>query len=327
MFRSRPLVAGVLLAAFTTFGALPALADPFTASLAAAAASLERAAKQRAVDVPSVHVAPAPLGGPPRYSPSVDDWLQANLIAARAERAKKVRAADLRAIATTLRSMAAGGGSLARTPRAGVDQAIAAILAQPAFRASASKPAPNPQESLWAKIIQWIIEQLGRLFDSLARVAQGAPVVGKIFAAVIIGLALFGLIYVAYRIARGITFRSRREVVEPGEPLDAPLRADELHAAAIRAARDGDFALAVTLLFRASLLLFDQARKIEYDPSRTAGEYRRLVRRRAPASARGFDALAVRFTLAAFAQVPVGEAEWDAAQAGYGDIEPAVAVR
>src|SRR5262249_50064369 len=74
----------------------------YAQSVRAAARSLEAASRGGARSVPSVHVPPAPLPGPPRYSPSLDDWLQAVLVAARAEKPKN-RTRTLRHAAAALR--------------------------------------------------------------------------------------------------------------------------------------------------------------------------------------------------------------------------------
>jgi hypothetical protein len=322
---SAAALAGALaVAALVSF--TPALASPYVNALAAVARALDHAANTR-TPVPVLHVPPAPLSGPPRYSPSLDDWLQSALSKARLERKPNDRANDLRAVASTLRYLAAGASPSLRTrPRGDVAAAAAQILAEPAYRAARTGPAPATQKTIWEKILDWIVEQFVRLFSGLAQAAAGVPLLGSVFAIVLIALAVLGLAYVAYRIADGLALR-RKTISADGELLPPIATADELHAAAIDAARAGAYARAIALLFHASLLQLDRTNRVEYDPARTPGEYRRLVRAKAPPAAGDFDALARVFTLAAFADVPVVESDWMSATSSYRGLFPSVAAR
>jgi hypothetical protein len=328
--KSRPLrvaIAAALATATVASAPLTAIASSYAASLGSAAAVLSRAAKSHAA-VPAVHLPPAPLGGPPRFSPSVDDWLQAELAAARAEKRGKSRDRDLAAVASTLNYLAAaarpGGG--AAGPRADARSVAAQVLADPAYHKPATAPAPPPKQTIWEKILVWIGRQLARLFGGLVEAAQGAPLIGTIFAIVLIALAALGVGYVAYRVADGFVVR-RLRIVSEGEALPVDASAADLYASACAAAKDGRYAHAIGLLFRSSLMLLDGAGRVPYDATRTAGEYRRLVQRRARGIATPFEALARAFTLAAFAEAPVGPPDWADAQAAYRIIEPALGAR
>jgi uncharacterized protein DUF4129 len=294
----------------------------YAATLRAVATRLDHAANAKSA-VPVVHVPPAPLGGPPRYSPSVDDWLQASLSYARSHKSAKVRASDLRSIASTLRYLATSASPSGESapPRADVQSTVSSILAQPAYRVAETKPAPPPQQTIWEKFLEWIQRWISALFDRLSRVTEGVPLLGDVFAIVLITIAVLGLAYVGYRLADGIVARRRTARGDAGEPLDAVLAPDELHAAALEAARAGDYARAVALLFHAALLALDRGSNIAYDPALTAGEYRRIVRRRAGWLSSDFDVLARIFTAAAFAQTPTDEPDWRQAAAAYAGIE------
>jgi hypothetical protein len=323
-------LAAVALAGALVVGALvspaPALASPYVDALTAAARALDHAANARA-PVPVLHVPPAPLGGPPRYSPSLDDWLQSVLSTARLERKPKDRARDLRAVASTLRYLAGGASPSVRArPRGDVSATAAQILAEPAYRAARTAPAPEPQRTIWEKILDWIVAQIIKLFSGMAQAAAGVPLLGSVFAIVLIALAVLGLAYVGYRIADGLALRRKTSSAD-GELLPPIASADEVHAAAIAAARDGAYARAIALLFHASLLQLDRTNRVEYDPARTPGEYRRLVRAKAPPVAGDFDALARVFTLAAFADAPVEESDWMSARSSYLGLFPSVATR
>lgn len=304
----------------------PAQAAPYFDALNAVARTLEHDANTRA-PVPELHVPPAPLAGPPRYSPSLDDWLQSVLAAARAERKPKERAGDLRSIASTLRYLAGDGTASERVhPPRDVAAAASRILAQPAYRTARTGPAPAPQRTLWDKILGWIVAQIGKLFMGLAQATAGVPLLGSVFAIALITVAVIGLAYIGFRIADGLALR-RKTVSIDGEALTPNISADQLHAAAVSAARDGAYARAIALLFHASLLQLDRTRSVQYDAARTPGEYRRLVRAKAPPIASDFDALARVFTLAAFADARVDEADWTAARSSYRSLFPTLAAQ
>jgi hypothetical protein len=298
--------------------ASPSFGSSYSTALQNAATQLDHAANAGA-HVPDVHVPPAPLGGPPRYSPSVDDWLQATLNAARREHSAKSRATSLRSIAAALRYLSdpsALQSPIAQPPR-DVAATAATILAQPAYREAPTKAAPPPKETIWEKMWRWIFDKIGQAFEGISRATQRVPFLGDIFAVVLIGVAVLGLAYVGYRIADGFLVRRRPPVSDDGELLPVGASAEQLHQAALEAARAGSYARAVALLFHASLIVLDRTDRVAYDPSRTAGEYRRLVRRKAQPIAADFDSLARIFTTAAYADEPVDERDWMQASAAF----------
>lgn len=294
---------------------------PYKATLVAAAQRLERAAKSKG-QVPAMHVPPAPLGGPPRFSPSLDDWLQKSLESARATKNAKLRAGELRTIAASLRFIASGAGpaqpnSVSRTD---IEAAAKSILAEAAYRVAPTKPAQAPEETIWERILDWIVTQFDKLFGGLAEATQKVPIVGKIIGYAIVGAAIVGLAFVGYRIARDLTSRRDRAAADIGDALSINANADDLYALARDQARSGNAAPAVALLYQAALMLLDRVDRVEYDPSRTPGEYRRLVRRKAQTTADAFDALARLFVAVAFGRARAGSDEWDRADAAYSGI-------
>jgi len=314
----------IVLAVLFIFAA-PSLGSTYSTDLRAAAGQLERAANSRAA-VPDVHVPPAPLGGPPRYSPSVGDWLQASLNAARHDRSAKGRASALRSIAASLRYISDAEALQSRViqPPRDVRATAIAILSQPAYRETPTKAAPPPKETIWEKILRWLSDKIGQLFTGLARATQSVPFLGAIFAVLLIGIAVAGLAYVAFRIADGFLARRTAAATDDGELIPVGMSAQQLQHAAFDAARDGNHARAVALLFQASLVVLDRSDRVAYDPSRTAGEYRRLVRRKAQSISADFDALARIFTAAAYADEPVGERDWTQAAAAFAVVGAAL---
>ena len=275
--------------------------------------------------IPSVHVPPAPLGGPPRYSPSVDDWLQSAVGSLRHER-RKDKSDGLRAIAATLRQVAVDADHAAfnQDGRGSVEADAAAILAEPAYRVKSSGNASPPTESIWARMLDWLYERLNALFTKLAGAMQGAPALGTIFAVALIGAAVALLALIGYRFASGLAQRRRREESDLGEALPASAGAETLLAAAHDAAARGGFARAIVLLFQTALVVLDRRKGIAFDPARTAGEYRRLVRRNAGPLAADFDVLAGSFSFAAYADAPATQSDWDRAALAFAGLDRAI---
>lgn len=297
----------------------------YDGALLAAAQRIERAAKANGA-VPSVHVPPAPLGGPPRFSPSLDDWLQRVLAAARHDKPKR-RADDLRAIAASLRYVATGSKATAGAPEIDIGPTVRSILAQPAYHVAKTTPAKEPQPSLFDRILQWIFDKIGELFERLASVTQGAPILGTVLAYAILAAAIVALAFVAYRVARRFTARRTPMGGGIGDPLPPEANADELFGFALSLARAGHAAQAIALAYQAALVLLDRSDRVTYDASRTAGEYRRLVSRKAPAVASFFDSLARIFTVAAFAEKRLGDDDWQRAASAFSDMRRTIAAR
>jgi hypothetical protein len=313
-------VAALSMTALLCFGC-PAIAGEYSDSLRATAAALDRAASAKS-NVPNVHVPPAPLGGPPRYSPSVDDWLQAALNAAQRRHGAKAKAGSLHSIAATLRYLAGSADShgSAFEPRHDIAATTASILADRAYRAAATSAAPEPKQSFWAKWLTDALKRIAQMFAGLVNATQGVPFLGTIFATVLVALAVLGLAYVGFKIAEGLVFRRRAIATTEGEPLTTNATVDQLRSAAVEAAGAGNYARAVALLFHASLVLLDRAGKVAYDPARTAGEYRRVVRRKVQWVSTEFDALARIFTAAAYAQDPIEKPAWEQAVTAFSGI-------
>lgn len=311
-----------LFPALDARGAVPTYGD----SLVAAAQRIERAANAGAA-VPEVHVPPAPLGGPPRFSPSLDDWLQRSLAAARKAKPVKDRDAQLRTIAASLRYVASSSNASASAPAADVGSTVRSILSQAAYRVAKTTPAQAQQPSIWERILDWIVEKLDELFGRLAQVTQGMPIVGTVLAYAILAAAIAALAFVGYRIARRIASSRVRGAAGIGDPLPPQANADELFAAALANARDGRAAQAIALAYQASLVVLDRSDRVAYDASRTTGEYRRLVSRKAPAIAALFDALARLFVAAAFAGGRMGAEDWDRAANAFAGIRRAIGAR
>lgn len=303
-------------------------ADPvagYVDALRTAARALEAASRAHAARVPDVHLPPAPLPGPPRFSPSLDEWLQATLRSAREEKHPKPRAQLLRAAAATLRSALVAAQAAAAPAQSPIRPTLAAILAQPAYHERESSTQAEVRKSWWQRFIEWLADTFARLLQGISNAAGGVPFLGQIVAVLVIGLIAGLVLLMGYRLARYIlSLRRALASDQMGEPIQPGERPDALYARARAAAASGRFAAAVTLVFRAGLLQLDAGGFIPYDAARTAGEYRRSVHRKCAPAAAPFDALAQTFTLAAYAESPVDEQDWRGADDAYHTFTPIV---
>jgi|GEM_PF-664937 len=307
------------------------VATSYVSALRSAANALDvAAAHQRAgASVPEISVPPAPLPGPPRFSPSLGGWLHDLLTTVRQEKNAKRRAQMLRDAAASLREAARVAGSTgSQGPARDLAPTLAAILAQPAYHETESAVEAQVHETWWQRFLDWLAGLFQRLFGGLFTAAAEIPWIGKLVVYVTLAALAALIVYVATRLARYL-LRTRRVASDEdeGELLVHRASPSELLDMARAAARAGDYARAISMLFRAALRRLDASGVIAYDAARTAGEYRRAVRRDCAVAAKPFDALAHTFTLATYAQAPVAESDWYAADIAYQDFEPAVIER
>lgn len=296
-----------------------AIAPNDASAMRSAAAALDRAAVLR--KVPAVSVAPD-------LPPALDSWLQAGLAGARKENRASNRAADLRALAASLRM---GAALAARRPvktPADLRADVRHVLAESAFRANVAAAPPKKTEQSWlGRVLQAIADWWARVMFRAIGAAASTPLLGNIFAIILITAAALALAFLAFRIAMAVVARRARESGSntAGTLLTANATADEMYDDACAAARSGAFGLAIALLFQAALLALDSSGRVPYDSARTAGEYRRAVRRSVAAAATSFEALARAFTFVAYAEAPAGESDWRAADAAYTSMSVAAA--
>src|SRR5450755_152858 len=145
--------------------------------------------------------------------------------------------------------------------------------------------------------------------------AAGIPAIGNILATVLLIAAVVALAFLAYRFALLVVRRGGRRdgSAAAGVPLETAVDADAMYEAARAAARSGSYGNAIALLFNAALIALDRSGRVPYDAARTAGEYRRAVRRNVATASTSFETLARAFTFVAYAQAPAAESDWRAA--------------
>jgi len=214
-----------------------------------------------------------------------------------------------------------------RFPGGDPDSVAKSILAEKAFRGAPKTTDAAPQPALLEIVLKWIGEHvLKPLFGPLAHALAATPDVSSLLGVILIVAALGGLAFVIFRLA--LVFArpapGARGSVQ-SRALGNQLPSNEWVRLARAAAARGDYAAAIGALFAAALSALDESSLVAFDPARTPGEYRRLVRRTRAAAAAPFDELAARFIRAAFAQDAPDERDFVAAERAFAALRPALA--
>lgn len=194
-------------------------------------------------------------------------------------------AAELRKPAPDLPMVAARLGALIDALSAPADAAPAGalvrldeILARPPFAQREVRPRePGPID----RLLEWLLEQLGRMFESVARVAGGPPGTTVSWLFVALGVALVLAVLVVWLRGLRRTLRGEATLVAPAA-LAARDTADA-RAQARALAETGDYRGAVRLLALAALLWLDERGVLPYDPHQTNREHLGRLRQ-APAA-------------------------------------------
>ncbi len=286
------------------------------------AASLARQYPKSNVSIPDIELPDERSGV--ASSPSLNGWLQIELRRIRSEKTGRTQAADLTLLASSLRSVAQSDQS-ARPPAQDPAAQIASILAQRSYAVTSSGAAPTPQPTLWQRFLEWLGKLVARIVRAVFGATASVPFIGQIVAVTLILLLAALAAYLVYVFVAIVAGRPRRSQVNEGTELAPPLDPEALYDRGLAAAAQGRYAMAIALLFQASLAAFDRRGVLAYDSSLTPGEYRRAVRRTIFAASPAFDTLAQRFVLAAFAEQPVSQSDWTTAQAAYQSLRPLLA--
>lgn len=317
----------VLLAVWRAPAAGSGPATDYVHLLHSIATHYRAAAGAKVIVVPAdPAIPPAPVPGPPRFAPSLGGWVRASLNSIRSA-PRRERAAMLRRLADALDEAAAQTRSdalpatIARDPAA----TAAAILTRSEYHRGPSAPSPLPDLPWWYRLGIWVSEQVNRLIAALFAASSRSGANVAVLILVLAALAL-AVILVVMRLVRYFAARPKSARGEAdGEALPAPADVDALFEAARAAAARGDFRRAATALFSTAIGQLDRTHVVPLDPSRTAGEYRRAVRRAAASAAASFEGVASAFTMAAYAERPLGESDWRAAADAYARFSAALA--
>jgi hypothetical protein len=210
-------------------------------------------------------------------------------------------------------------------PHGDPDAVARAILAQPAYRRIPASTDVAPQPSVWQILWDWIVDHVLRpLFGPISHALGSAHPVGAAFGIVLIAIALLALAFLVFRLAVAFVgpALARGRDVASGVALDAERTREDWLAAARAAAARGDYARAIAALFSASLAALDERSIVPFDPARTPGEYRRMVRQATRPASAAFDELSDRFVRAAYAPSVPARADFDAAERAFAAFEP-----
>jgi hypothetical protein len=174
-----------------------------------------------------------------------------------------------------------------------VREAVREVLARPEFR--------PPDRTLLQRAFDWALEQLGRLLAEL-----GASGAGGIVGLAVLLLALLGIGLLAAHFSGGMTPSPEVRAAVPGAPRRP---AADWRAEAEAHERAGAWRPAVRCRYRA--LVADLAARglVDEVPGRTAGEYRREVRRSLPDAAADFAGATELFELAWYGRGETGARE------------------
>lgn len=212
-------------------------------------------------------------------------------------------------------------------PHGDPDVVARAVLGQAAYRQAASSTGAARPRSLLELVWSWLVDHVfGPLFAPLAHAFEAVRGVGTAAGVALVVLALLAVGFVVVRLALAFALRPLSGVAGASTPLaSAALGASDFRAVARVAAARGDYARAIAALWSAALAVLDERALVAFDPARTPGEYRRLVRRTRAAAAPSFDTLSERFVYATYAAALPSAGDFAAAERALAAFEPAIA--
>jgi hypothetical protein len=181
------------------------------------------------------------------------------------------------------------------------------ILEQPRFRIQTQAA---PGHTWWDMLRQWLADRWDKLMSAFAHNVHLGPsasvAIGDVLIAVLAGLVVIAGARLLLSMAREHAASTALSASALPEHADA----EKLYDAAQRAAAARAYALAVALLFRASLAALDVQGVLRDDPARTVNECRRDVRARAARISFAFEKIARAFTAAVYAEQGAGSEQW-----------------
>lgn len=196
-------------------------------------------------------------------------------------------------------------------PPLGARELARQILSEPRFRTAV----PRAHRTLWEIFVDWLRGWWSRLWDALfshVHIGNRASIViGDALAVALIAVVVVVLV----RLALGSIREARRQ--DSAHPLEDSPEPGALYELSRAAAANGDYRLAVALLFAAAMRRLERLGFAREDPSRTVNEWRRMLRGTQPAVLPAFDAISRPFVAAFYAEAPIERAEWMQAHDAY----------
>lgn len=187
------------------------------------------------------------------------------------------------------------------------------ILSQNRFRVHAA----SAQRTAWDMFWDWLRARWSQMWDALFSHVHIGKTAGSLIADAV-AFALIALVLViAARLVLGSLRDARRADARPLEPRPDP---HEIYLRSRAAAARGDYRSALAALFAAALLRLQLLGVIGDDPSRTVNQWRRAVAGSHPALASEFDAIALPFVSATYAERPALREQWLDAENAYAGL-------
>lgn len=150
-----------------------------------------------------------------------------------------------------------------------------AILAAPRFRDTGSDaPQSDPLAVFW----NWIGERLAELLRAIGHVLGSRNPLNAAIGAVVVAVVVVAAGYLLFRLvraARGLRGPRRSGQPAASEPVTT---SGELWARAVAAVAAGRLHDAALLFWAAALRALDERGRLRFDPARTPGEVRRVLR-------------------------------------------------
>lgn len=259
------------------------------------------------------------LGAAPATSQSAlfARWESANRTAiAKMHDAKKRAAAERLFAATLQRARTSGASADTWNARA----AAAAELAHPGRYDLAPPKTAVRQKSLWERAMDWLGKQWDRFWNALFGKVNVSQRERGVFGDLALAIVLLALIIAVIRLLAGAQLERAARRGGAHEALGSQRSARALYWEAAALADRGDYAHAVRVLFLAAVTALDLRGVMRDDAGATVGELRRTLRARDARLAEPFDRVANPFVAAAYAEAPIGDAEWQRARDAYADL-------
>jgi len=180
-----------------------------------------------------------------------------------------------------------------------------------------ARPAlPSEADPWWLRGWHWFTDRWQQFWNALfgrAHIGKGqAASIGDVL---LVAVALL-LGFVLIRLLRDLQF-TRRSAAAQIEPLTERASPRALYNSACDAAARGDYGTAALVLFRAFVLLLDRRGTVTVTSSATVGDVRRALRARGAALVTSFDTVAAPFVQRAYAERPISEPQWSAAEKAF----------
>ena len=174
-----------------------------------------------------------------------------------------------------------------------VRDTVADIVSQAAYQQSIG-------DTLWARVVEWLMRLVRRLFELFAGSDNGRIIVTVLFVLLVLVLVL--------RIVIGI--RADRDIARAPSRAASRRRAPDLLAEAERLAKAGDYISAAHALCAALLESYAARGDIKLHRSKTTGDYARELRRRQVNYAGAFQSFRLRYDRMVYGSLSLGSAEY-----------------